>query len=424
MRFHIETYGCTSNQGNSSQAAAALISLGHVPSSIEEADATIINTCAVTEKTERKILKRLRQLQGDRLIIAGCLPSAIPGSVEGICCRIKLGLLNKSAAVQISDSFDPEICGQAVQKTRLEPMPAPDNLCGIINIAEGCQGECSYCIVRRARGRLVSLEAEEIVRIARTMIQSGIVELQLAAQDTAAWGMDIGSSLPELLAGIVEIPGRFMVRVGMMNPNTLQPILREMAHALESPKIYKFVHMPVQSGSDEILEKMRRGYTANNYLEMVRYLREKSPEMSFATDVIAGFPGETEEDFARTFKLMELTRPDKINITRYSQRPTTPASKLYDMPDRIKKERSRRLTKLWLDISGENNRRYLGKVLTALVTERGRGRTMKGRTENYTGVVIKGSPPLRSLHRIKITGFNPFYLTGAISPSFLFPVGL
>jgi threonylcarbamoyladenosine tRNA methylthiotransferase CDKAL1 len=411
MKFHIETYGCTSNHGNSHQAKEALISLGHVLTSIEEADAIIVNTCAVTEKTERKILKRLRQLQGDRLIIAGCLPPAIPGSVEGICCRIKLGLLNNSAAMQISDSFDYEISGQAFQKQRIEAMPPPDSLCGIINIAEGCQGECSYCLVRRARGNLVSLEAEEIVRLARSMIQAGIVELQLAAQDTAAWGMDIGSSLPELLAELSKMPGRFMVRVGMMNPNTLQPILREMAHALESPKIYEFVHLPVQSGSDEILEKMRRGYTADSYLEMVRYLREKLPEMSFATDVIAGFPGETEEDFARTFKLMELTRPDKINITRYSQRPKTPASKLYDMPDRIKKDRSRKLAKLWQSIAGENNGLYLGKVVEVLVTERGRGKTMKARTRNYTGVVIENGHPLGSHQIVKIIASCPHYLT-------------
>jgi MiaB/RimO family radical SAM methylthiotransferase len=243
------------------------------------------------------------------------------------------------------------------------------------------------------------------------MIEFGTVELQLAGQDTASYGQDIGSSLPELLNRITEIPGKFMVRVGMMNPNNALPILSELTDALRCPKVYKFLHMPVQSGSDEVLEKMRREYRADDYMETVRLLRERLPEISFATDVIAGFPGETDEDFAKTLKLMELTRPDKINITRYSKRPQTRAAELYDMPDRIKKERSRRLTKLWLDIASENNRPYLGKDLTVLVIEKGKGKTMKSRTQNYTGVVIVGKLPLGSQQTVKIVNTGPFYLT-------------
>jgi threonylcarbamoyladenosine tRNA methylthiotransferase CDKAL1 len=411
MRFHIETYGCTSNFGDSRQVEGALISLGHVPSGIEEADAIIVNTCAVTEKTERKILKRLRLLQGDRLIIAGCLPTAVADSVEQIRCRKKLGVLNESVAKEIAAYFGDDFSGMASQKKCIPAASIPDNLCGIINIAKGCRGNCSYCVVKRARGDLASLDPKEIVKLARSMIESGTVELQLAAQDTASYGLDIGSSLPELLNRITEIPGKFMVRVGMMNPNTAQPILSELTEALRCPKVYKFLHMPVQSGSDEVLEKMRRGYRADDYMEIVRLLREKLPEISFATDVIAGFPGETNEDFEKTLKLMELTRPDKINVTRYSRRPQTHAAELYNMPDRIKKERSRRLTKLWLDIAGENNRLYQGMVVEVLVTERRKSKSMKARTQNYTGVVIEGEPPLGSQQTVKIVNSGPFYLT-------------
>ena len=411
MKFHIETYGCTSNHGNSNQVEEALLSRGHTLSSIDEADVIIVNTCAVTEKTERKILKRLSQLEGSRLVIAGCLPVANPGSVEQISCRKRLGVLNRSAAMEIAGSFSDGFSGNLSQEKCIPARPNPDHLCAIINIAEGCRGRCSYCIVRRARGKLVSRSPVEVVEQARSMIDSGAVELQLAAQDTAAYGMDIGSSLPELLNMIVEIPGKFMVRVGMMNPNTAQTILNELADALRCPKVYKFLHMPVQSGSNEVLEKMCRGYRADDYMEIVRLLRAKLPEISFATDVIAGFPGETDEDFAKTLKLMELIRPDKINVTRYSKRPQTGAAELYDMPDRIKKERSRRLTKLWLDIAGENNGLYLGMVVEVLVTERGKGKSMKARTQNYTGVVIEGEPPLGSQQRVKIINSGPFYLT-------------
>jgi MiaB/RimO family radical SAM methylthiotransferase len=246
------------------------------------------------------------------------------------------------------------------------------------------------------------------------VIGSGAVELQLAAQDTAAYGMDIGTSLPELLTKIAEIPGRFMIRVGMMNPDMALPIVNELTEAFRNPKIYKFLHIPVQSGSDEVLKRMCRGYTSAGYIDILRLLRDKLPGISFATDVISGFPGETDEDFDMTIRLLEQTRPDKVNITRYSRRPQTPAADLYDMPDRIKKDRSRKLTKLWLDIAGKNNERYLGRALQVVVTERGRGRTMKARTCNYTGVVIKGVPPLGSQQTVRIVSFGPYYLTGSI----------
>jgi MiaB-like tRNA modifying enzyme len=423
MRFHIETYGCTSNRGNSTDATSALVSLGHQPSTIEEADIIIVNTCAVTQKTENKIVRRLRQLPPDRLIISGCLSTAIPGSTEQIPCRKIMGQLNRISVVEMVRSLGEKFLGNCApdksndwiaDKKTVHNSVAPDHLCAIINIAEGCRGRCSYCIVRRARGKLVSLEPELVMEQARSVIGSGAVELQLAAQDTAAYGMDIGTSLPELLTKIAEIPGRFMIRVGMMNPDMALPIVNELTEAFRNPKIYKFLHIPVQSGSDEVLKRMCRGYTSAGYIDILRLLRDKLPGISFATDVISGFPGETDEDFDMTIRLLEQTRPDKVNITRYSRRPQTPAADLYDMPDRIKKDRSRKLTKLWLDIAGKNNERYLGRALQVVVTERGRGRTMKARTCNYTGVVIKGVPPLGSQQTVRIVSFGPYYLTGSI----------
>ena len=409
--------------GNSMDAASALISLGHRPSNIEEADIIIVNTCAVTQKTENKIVKRLRQLPPDRLIISGCLSTAIPGSTEQIPCRKIMGQLNRTSVVEMVRSLGEEFLGHRASnnshnliadKKTVHNAVAPEHLCAIINIAEGCRGRCSYCIVRRARGKLVSLEPELVMEQARSMIDSGAVELQLAAQDTAAYGLDIGTSLPELLNKIVEIPGRFMVRVGMMNPDMALPIMNELTEALRNPKIYKFLHIPVQSGSDEVLKRMCRRYTSADYIDILRSLRDKLPGISFATDVISGFPGETDEDFDMTMRLLEQTRPDKVNITRYSRRPQTPAADLYDMPDRIKKDRSRKLTKLWLDIAGKNNKRYLGLALRVIVTERGRCSTMKARTGNYTGVVIKGAPPLGSQQTVRIVSSGPYYLMGSI----------
>ncbi len=422
MKFYIETFGCTANFGNSQEASGALQEMGHTLSSLEEAEAVIVNTCAVTEKTERKIMQRLKLLQGDRLVVAGCLSAALPGIVDEISCRERLGPLNKEAAVRIAGLFshqDPakgtrDFAGKpAAPRPIIAPCSgSPADLCGIINIAEGCNGGCSYCIVRKARGRLVSKPPQDIIGEARKLVKSGIAEIQLAAQDTASYGNDCGLCLPELLRELCALPGDFMLRVGMMNPDTLQPHLAKTIEVMQSPKVYRFLHIPLQSGSNRILKSMGRRYSAQDFAEMAGELRSALPDLSLNTDVIVGFPGETEEDFKQTLDLVRLVRPDKVNITKFSSRPITPAAQLYDMPDRIKKDRSRELTRLWLEIAAENNRHIVGKTLRALVTERGRNGTMKARAANYLGIVVHGNPALGSSIRVKITASNSYYLSG------------
>jgi threonylcarbamoyladenosine tRNA methylthiotransferase CDKAL1 len=423
MKFYIETYGCTANLGNSREAEAVFLEMGHQLTPLAQADIVIVNTCAVTEKTERKIKRRLLQLQGynDRLVIAGCLATALPGSVKNIMCLMRVGILSGQAARNIIDFLhnmasipgrlpsSPSPC----QTYPIPPLQAWD-LCGIVNIAEGCRGGCSYCIVRKARGGLKSKTPDEICEAVQNLLRSGCVEVQLAAQDTASYGLDIGTTLPELLEKIIDTPGGFMVRIGMMNPDTAGNILGELAEVIQSPKVYSFLHMPLQSGSDEILQNMGRKYSAVDFLRIAERLRRSVDDISLITDVIAGFPGEKDEDFRRTVNLLRTIQPDKVNVTRYSSRPGTPSSRLYDMPDRIKKDRSRELTRLWLEMAAQRNSKYKGTVLDAIVTEHGRGNTMKARAMNYTGIVIEGQPALGSTVRVMVTESNAFYVMGRI----------
>ncbi|MDM7933988.1 MAG: tRNA (N(6)-L-threonylcarbamoyladenosine(37)-C(2))-methylthiotransferase [Methanothrix sp.] len=409
MRFYIETFGCTANFGNSQEASEALQEMGHRTSALEEADAVIVNTCAVTERTERKVLRRLSQLDSERLVVAGCLPSALPSSLSGIRCRGRVGLLGRASAARIAEIF------QAPTGEPASGIPQGDGLCRVVNIAEGCNGSCSYCIVPRARGGLASRRPEEVVEAVRRLVLSGAVEIQLAAQDTAAYGQDIGTALPDLLWPLSGIPGRFMVRVGMMNPGSASRILDGLLDAMRGPRVYSFLHIPVQSGSERILEEMCRGYRADEFIGICRSMREEIPDLYIATDVIVGFPGEEEEDFEDTLRLIEATMPDKVNVTRYSRRPQTRAAGHYDMPDRIKKERSRMVTRLWLEIAGRRNSRHIGSEVDVLVTEAGRRGTMKARSANYTEVVIGPCAP-GTWQRVLIEGANPFYLTGTPLP--------
>jgi MiaB-like tRNA modifying enzyme len=405
MRFYLETYGCAANRGNSEAFASALVDAGHRRSSQEEAQLVIVNTCAVTERTERKILRRLSELQGERLVVAGCLPSAIPEAVRDLRCREVLGILSGPSGRRIGEALPPEpgLPGSGRQ--------ARDR-CAVVNISEGCAGRCSYCIVRRARGLLRSKTVQEVAKEVRRRLKEGAVEVQLASQDAAAYGLDLGSSLPELIDAVAEIDGDFRIRVGMMNPDQLKPILEDLISSFDDPKVYKFLHLPVQSGSAEVLQSMRRGYAPQDFLSMAARLRAAFSDLTLYTDVIAGYPGETEEDFEATEELIKRAEPDKVNVTMYSPRPGTEASRLKDMPSRFKKDRSRRMTRLWKEIAGLRNGRYLGDEIVAQVTEMGREGTVMARSANYRKIVIFKPLHLGSVRRFKIVKTTPFYLEG------------
>lgn len=405
MRFYLETYGCAANRGNSEAFSSALVDAGHRRSSQEEAQLVIVNTCAVTERTERKILRRLSELQGERLVVAGCLPSAIPEAVRDLRCREVLGILSAPSGRRIGEALPPEpgLPGSGRQ--------ARDR-CAVVNISEGCAGRCSYCIVRRARGLLRSKTVQEVAKEVRRRLKEGAVEVQLASQDAAAYGLDLGSSLPELIDAVAEIDGDFRIRVGMMNPDQLKPILEDLISSFDDPKVYKFLHLPVQSGSAEVLQSMRRGYAPQDFLSMAARLRAAFSDLTLYTDVIAGYPGETEEDFAATEELIKRAEPNKVNVTMYSPRPGTEASRLKDMPSRFKKDRSRRMTRLWKEIAGLRNGRYLGDEIVAQVTEMGREGTVMARSANYRKIVIFKPLHLGSVRRFKIVKTTPFYLEG------------
>ena len=413
MRFYIETYGCTANHGNSQDFTAALLEMGHSLSPLHEADLVVINTCTVTGRTERQMIRRLRELEGDRLVIGGCLPAAMPEAIDDIQYREMVGILSSKAAREVGESIHIDY----TQNSNCIKIVPKDHLCGIVNISEGCTGRCSYCIVKNARGRLVSRSPEEIAESVRSLQRRGIVEIQLASQDASSYGKDIGTSIPALLRTIADIPGRFMIRIGMMNPSTVRPILDELLDAISSEKIYKSLHLPLQSGSDRVLESMNRYYSVEDFVYIVDCFREEFPDLTLTTDVIVGFPGEEEDDFNATANLIGRIEADKVNVTRFSRRPHTSAWEMPDILERVKKARSRVLTRIWQETAMKRNSLYLGRAIPTLVTERGYGMTMKARSKSYRGIVIRGSPALGSEPLVNIVGYNPFYLKGIVQRS-------
>jgi len=284
-----------------------------------------------------------------------------------------------------------------------------------IAIAEGCTFSCSYCITSLARGKLKSYPIKEIKQDIRSAIKQGCKEIQLTAQDTSSYGLDLKSNLGELLMNIKEIEGDYRVRVGMMNPYTLMKNFDSIIKGFEDSKIYKFLHLPVQSGDNEILKKMNRKYTVEEFSDTINKFRKKFPNVTISTDIIVGFPTETEKQFQNTFDMLKRIKPDITNITRFSARPFTKAKA---MKGRIKteivKDRSRKITKLCNAISKKNNLKHIGEEYSVLITEKGKNETFVGRAENYKPIVIRDKVSIGELISIQVDEAASTYLVGSI----------
>ncbi|MEM2933355.1 MAG: tRNA (N(6)-L-threonylcarbamoyladenosine(37)-C(2))-methylthiotransferase [Methanocellales archaeon] len=394
MKVYIENYGCISNLCDAKKMENLLKKAGFtIVDRFEQADAAVINTCTVTKFTERKMLKRIKNLSSKKLIVAGCLPAAQPE------------LLAHYNVETLTPSNLHEICEKLGSKIAAEDRTPPSGITGAIgyiSICEGCLGACSYCIVKKARGKLRSYNPDAIEAQVKILVEQGAREIQITAQDTSSYGIDLNTNLAALIKKISKIKGDFMIRVGMMNPATAKPIIEELLDAFASPKVFKFLHLPVQSGSNRILELMNRGYRIEDYCEIVHAFRARYPELLLSTDYIVGFPGESKEDFELTKKNLLEIKPVKVNITRFSPRPHTLAYEMPDMLERLKKQRSRILTQLHHQITSEYYRSIIGKQLKVLTTERGKQNTTIARDNCYRNIVIKENLPLGKWFDVKV----------------------
>jgi len=393
-RVYIETYGCRYNFGDTANLVAVLSHYGStVVPSPEEADAVVVNTCTVVGPTERRMLRRLSALREKPLFVTGCMPLVQREALLAVCSPVII----PPDAIREASRF-------------LEPVSSDST--GIVQIAQGCLGRCTYCITRRARGPIRSFRISEIRERTRAVVRAGAYEIQLTAQDTSAWGRDTGQHLPDLLADLCTLPGNYRLRVGMMNPATAGSILDDLIDAFESDRLFRFVHLPVQSGSDRILEQMGRDYTVREFGKIVSAFRRRFPDIFIATDFIVGFPGETEEDFSRSLALIERIRPAKVNVTRYSARPFTGPFAEKDFPDAIKKDRSRVLNAFAEEQYVTIHRPLLGTTVSCVVTEKLRPGSVMARTATYQGVVIKGDLTVGTAVEVRLKKDRKYFFMG------------
>ncbi len=400
MKVYYEAYGCSQNIAETGMLAR---SIGEIVNSPDDADIIVLGTCVVIEHTEHRMLRRIEELRkyGKKMVVYGCLPSA------------RRELLPEDVIAMRTWEFERADRILGTERSPMEEIHTMDAV-ATIPIANGCLGSCTYCITRIARGRIKSRKPEWIIELVKKAVQRGMREIRLSAQDTAAYGRDINTTLPELIEKIVDIENEFRVRVGMMEPRETFRILDSLLSSYSSEKIYKFLHLPVQSGDDEILKRMNRGYTVDEFIHIVKEFRKRFPDMTFSTDIIVGFPGENDETFSNTLELIKLVKPDILNITRFSPRPKTPAYRWKRPSTNAVKEWSKKLGEEHMKIIAEKNRKFVGKTLRVLVPQKGKRGRYLGRTDNYRPVILNYAK-IGEFYRAKIVKSSPTYLLGEIT---------
>ncbi|MEM2026892.1 MAG: tRNA (N(6)-L-threonylcarbamoyladenosine(37)-C(2))-methylthiotransferase [Candidatus Bathyarchaeia archaeon] len=423
--IYVENYGCAANKADLEIMLAYIFRLGYsLVDKPEEADVILMNTCGVKKPTEDRILSRLRALSrlNKPIIVAGCLP------------KINLNAVMK-ASQNISAILDP----YSVEKISLALRAAEENVRGkiffsekpiikvgqpkirinqvieIIPIAEGCLGACSFCCVRFARGKLFSYPKELIVGRLREAVSEGVKEIWLTSQDNGAYGLDVGTNLVDLLKECCSVRGKFFIRVGMMNPNHAIKILPGLIDAYRDERIFKFLHLPVQSGDDDVLKIMNRRYTVDEFKAIVDAFRKDFPDITIATDIICGFPGESREAFEKTLRLVEEVEPDVVNISKFFPRPNTPAARMKQIESKEIAYRSRLMTDIASKISLKRNSRWIGWRGEVLIDEKGSGDSWIGRNYAYKPIVVRSKDNLLGkLVDVEVTAAHINYMEAEI----------
>lgn len=440
-RYFIKTYGCQMNERDSEIMAGQLDKLGYISTATDrEADLIVINTCAVRGSAEAHAfgyIGQLRQLKDQRpevtLAVAGCMAQE-PGTIAWLkryAPQVDLvfgthnlhqlpELMDQVAA---SDEMVVDVWQAAGEVVEHLPSHRKDGVKAFVNIIYGCDKFCTYCIVPFTRGKERSRELASVVEEVQALAEEGFQDITVLGQNVNSYGHDLEPSrdLADLLGELEEIPGVRWLRYITPHPRDFsQKLIDAIAR---SSKITHHVHLPVQAGSNPILKRMNRKYTKEAYLDLIDRVKLSIPDVSLTTDIIVGFPGETEEDFQETLDLVRRVRYDAAFTFIYSPRDKTPAARWEGrdpVPNPIKKDRLNRLMELQYQISWEANQSLIGQVQIALIegVSKKNSRVWAGRTHSNKVILIERDPAQDLIDQfvpVRITGAKTFYLSGELA---------
>jgi MiaB-like tRNA modifying enzyme len=431
--FYIETYGCASNKSDSYIISNVLKKSNYNAVSLAYAQFIIINTCGVKEQTENKIKARLEYLHqkfqnnhNKHIVITGCLPHISKDYIN----VIKQIIPSFGAIIDLNNYQDlPEIFKEiksgkkniiilskkSIDKAKYLIDHSKRKITGIIPISEGCLGSCTYCCVKNARGRLYCYKPKSIVRNIEHQLQQGLKQIYLTSQDCSTYDYN-GTTLANLIKKIVLLDSKFFLRIGMINPSFLINNTEQLISIFELPKVYHFLHIPIQSGSNRILELMRRKYLILSIIDNIELLRIKIPTLTISTDIICGFPGETEYDFYRTINFIKWLKPEILNISKFTPRPGTRAKKMEQLDSKIIKDRSVRLSKIFRSSLTNMNKKWQGWEGEILILHEGAESNQAfGRNFAYKNIFIDNyDGDFGKFINVKINKVKGFNLFGEI----------
>jgi tRNA-2-methylthio-N6-dimethylallyladenosine synthase len=397
-KLHLITYGCQMNEYDSERVAGLLVKQRYeLTDRPDDADVILLNTCSIREKAEDKVfsqlgaLKHLKRARPDLVIgVMGCMAQLQQGRIQERAPYVDL-VFGSPAIAGVGELLERVKAGQGpVLETReralvkITDRPAgAARLKAFVTVMEGCEKHCTFCVVPVTRGRERSHAPDVIVEEIRGLALAGCKEVTLLGQTVNAYGRDLTppTDLTALLERVNDIDGIERIRFTTSNPYNLTP---RLIHAIRDvPKVVEYLHLPLQSGSDRVLARMHRGYTRAWYLELIAELQDAVPGIAMSTDLIVGFPGETDRDFAETVDLVERVGFDNAFVFRYSRRPGTPAAAMPDqVPDDIKASRNAALLETTTRVAAARSRRLEGRTMPVLVdgVSRKNPREVTGRT--------------------------------------------
>jgi len=412
--IYIETYGCTANKNNAEILAGLCKEAGlDIISKPELADIIIINACIVKTPTEEKIRHRIKQLKKLKkpIIVSGCFSTLLDLDVIFLA-NIK-DIIKLLKQIQYENLDKKQFIKKKKEIKLLLPKFTEDKQ-GITQISEGCLGNCNFCVTRVAKGKLFSYPEEKIIENIKNDLKKGCREIFITSQDNAAYGLDENkSNLPDLLNKILKLKPFFKIRIGMMNPNNILPILNDLIEIYKDKKIYNFLHLPIQSGSNKILKSMNRFYKKEDFIKIIEKFRKEIPDITISTDIITGYPEETEKDWKETIEIIKQTKPDILNITKFWPRNLTPLARKKQHKDASK--RAKELMDLHLKLAKEKNKKYLDKIMTVLVYDKGWKGNFLARDKNYRQVIVKSNENLKNQFiKVKIKEVMPHYLVSEL----------
>ncbi|MCM1334863.1 MAG: tRNA (N(6)-L-threonylcarbamoyladenosine(37)-C(2))-methylthiotransferase MtaB [Bacteroides sp.] len=424
MRFAIKTFGCKVNQYESDAIVSALTARGAKEAASEaDADVLIINSCTVTEEGDKKAIRAIRRLRrlypAKAIVLTGCFPQAFPEEAACSGADLVTGTARRAALPEMIERLVREKDGGeaaiAPPSATFEELSLPQNkekTRAFLKVEDGCDRFCTYCIIPKARGRVRSRDLASIRAEAERFVREGRREIVLIGINLSRYGADCGLTLADAVETVGAVEGVDRVRLSSLEPELLTEEI--LTRFVASEKLCPHFHLSLQSGCDETLRRMGRRYTTAEYFALTERLRALFPNCAVTTDIMAGFAGETEEEFARSLAFAERVGFAKIHAFAYSLRKGTAAERLPDhVPEAVKAERFRRLSALDARLHAEFLKSQIGTTQTVLIQKRTSPDYVAGLTPNYTSVRLYGSNAARNaLVTVKITQAAPDHCVG------------